>query len=184
MRNWQPSYGKIDEEQHFMLELNGPATLESVRENVWCRPTASASASRSSSSRASSAPPCSRPSAATRRPRRTPLRFVTLQCNRTLTPGGRVQLVYGKGVATPSGVVNNVERRLNFQVREPFAVSFSCERENAQSACLPLKPMVLQFNAPVARKLAAQITLKGGGKTFKPKFDDENARTTMRWSTR
>uniref|UniRef100_UPI001ABD1688 hypothetical protein n=1 Tax=Variovorax paradoxus TaxID=34073 RepID=UPI001ABD1688 len=27
---------------------------------------------------------------------KTPLRFVTLQCNRTLTPGSKLQIVYGK----------------------------------------------------------------------------------------
>ncbi|MGQ3198255.1 MAG: hypothetical protein ACT6UH_26915, partial [Hydrogenophaga sp.] len=66
---------------------------------------------------------------------KTPLRFVTLQCNRTLTPGSKLQIVYGKGVATPSGIANSVERRLSFTVREPFAVPFTCERENAQAAC-------------------------------------------------
>ena len=107
---------------------------------------------------------------------KTPLRFVTLQCNRTLTPGGRVQLVYGKGVATPSGVVNNVERRFDFQVREPFAVSFSCERENAQS------------RLPAAAADGAAVQCAGGAQAggadhaqgrrqdaSSPKFDDENA---------
>src|SRR5690606_17817862 len=84
-------------------------------------------------------------------------------------------LVYGKGVATPSGIANNVERRLSFEVREPFAASFSCERENAQAACLPLKPMQLRFNAPVTRALAAKIVAKGGGQTVRPRFEDENA---------
>jgi hypothetical protein len=28
----------------------------------------------------------------------------------------------------------------SFQVREAFAASFSCERENAQAACLPIRP--------------------------------------------
>ena len=36
VRNVQPSYGKIDEQQLFALELSGPATLASVRDNVWC----------------------------------------------------------------------------------------------------------------------------------------------------
>ena len=36
VRNVQPSYGKIDEQQLFALELSGPATLASVRQNVWC----------------------------------------------------------------------------------------------------------------------------------------------------
>lgn len=175
IRNWQPSYGKIDEQQLFMLELSGPAMPESVQGNVWCAADgigeripvklidgAQRSALLKSFGRDKDA-------------EKSPQRFVTLQCNRTLPAGSRVQLVYGKGVATPSGVVNNVERRLSFEVREPFAVSFSCERENAQSACLPLRPMELRFNASVTRKLAAQIALKGDGKTFKPKFEDNVA---------
>ncbi|WP_444813113.1 alpha-2-macroglobulin family protein [Variovorax saccharolyticus] len=176
IRNWQPSYGKIDEQQIFLLELNGPATPESVQENVWC--AASGIGERipvkqvGGDQRAALLKSLGRDKDA----EKAPLRFLTLQCNRTLPPAGKVQLVYGRGVATPSGVANNVERRLGFEVREPFAVSFSCERENAQSACLPLKPMVLQFNAPVARRLAAAITLKGAGKSFTPQFDDNAAR--------
>ncbi len=174
VRNWQPSYGKIDEQQLFMLELNGPATLESVRENVWCMADGIGERIPVKLVEGEQRGALLKAFGRDKEAERTPLRFVTLQCNRTLPPAGRVELVYGKGVATPSGVVNNVERRFKFEVREPFALSFTCERENAQAACLPLKSMVLQFNAPVARKLAAQITLKGGGKTFKPKFDDAN----------
>lgn len=175
IRNWQPSYGKIDEQQLFMLELNGAATLQSVQENLWC--AAGDIGERipvrlvDGEQRAALLKALGRDKEA----EKEPLRFVTAQCNRTLTPGSRVQLVYGKGVATPSGVLNNVERRLKFEVREPFAVSFSCERENAQAACLPLRPMVLQFNAPVARRLAGEITLKGSGKTLKPRFDENVA---------
>ncbi|WP_077000885.1 MG2 domain-containing protein [Variovorax sp. KK3] len=175
VRNWQPSYGRIDEEQQFMLELNGPATLESVRGNVWCQADGVGERIPVKLVEGEQRQALLKAFGRDREAEKTPLRFVTLQCNRRLTPGGRLQLVYGKGVATPSGVANSVERRLSFQVREPFAVSFTCERENAQSACLPLKPMVLQFNAPVARKLAAQIELKGGGKSIKPKFDDAGA---------
>jgi alpha-2-macroglobulin len=58
-------------------------------------------------------------------------------------------------------------------VREPFAASFSCERENAQAPCSPISPMQLRFNAPVTVKLAKDITLKGGGKTYKPELDKE-----------
>ena len=91
-----------------------------------------------------------------------PLRYATLACNRRLTPATKVQLVYGKGVSTPSGVANQVEKRFDFTVREPFTASFSCERENAQSACLPIRPMRLSFNAPVSRKqLQARICRRG-----------------------
>ncbi|MGJ7508055.1 alpha-2-macroglobulin family protein [Variovorax sp. GT1P44] len=175
IRNWQPSYGKIDEQQLFMLELNGAATPESVQENVWC--AAGDIGERIPVRRVEGEQRTALLKALGRDKdaEKEPLRFVTLQCNRTLTPGSRMQLVYGKGVATPSGVINNVERRLKFEVREPFAVSFTCERENAQAACLPLRPMVLQFNAPVARRLAGEVTLKGSGKTVKPRFDENVA---------
>src|SRR5690606_10519319 len=36
VRSHWPSYGKIDEEQMFLLQLNGPATPESVQANMWC----------------------------------------------------------------------------------------------------------------------------------------------------
>ncbi|RYF28554.1 MAG: alpha-2-macroglobulin, partial [Comamonadaceae bacterium] len=37
IQNLRPStYQRIDEEQYFVLQLNGPATLPSIRENVWC----------------------------------------------------------------------------------------------------------------------------------------------------
>jgi len=172
IRNWRPSYGKIDEDQVFLLELNGPAAADSVQANVWC--TATGIGERipvqqvEGKQRAALLEAAGRDKDAEKQPQR----FLTLRCNRTLPPGGRVQLVYGQGVATPSGVANRIERRLDFQVREPFAASFSCERENAQAACLPLRPMVLHFNAAVSRKLAEGVVLKGGGKSVAPKFDE------------
>ncbi|WP_225781493.1 alpha-2-macroglobulin [Xenophilus sp. Marseille-Q4582] len=175
IRSHWPSYGAIDEQQMFVLRLNGPATPDSVRQNVWC--AADGAGERipvklvEGEERAALLKSRGYEAAS----KKEPLSFVTLQCNRTLTAGGRLQLVYGKGVATPSGVANTVERRLDFEVRQPFAIEFSCERENAQAACLPLKPMRLSFNAPVTRKMAAQIVAKGGGKSIQPRFDDDNA---------
>ncbi|RZL95794.1 MAG: alpha-2-macroglobulin, partial [Variovorax sp.] len=174
VRNIRPGGGRIDEQQFFVLELNGAASTDTLLANVWCqvdgigeRVPVKALASADRAALLASM-------GATERAAKDPLRFAALQCNRTLPPSAKVQLVYGAGVATPSGIANKVERRFNFQVREPFAVSFSCERENAQAACLPLRPMSLSFNAPVPRKLAAQIVVKGGGKSIAPKFSDEN----------
>jgi uncharacterized protein YfaS (alpha-2-macroglobulin family) len=175
VRNMQPYQGStIDEQQLFLLEFNGAATAKSVLDHVWC--TAEGIGERI-------------PVVAVGEPQRTeylkamgvdkraakdPLRFAALQCNRRLPPSAKVQVIYGVGVATPSGIENKVESRYSFKVREPFAISFTCERENAQAACLPLRPMTLNFNAPVSRTLAAQIVVKGGGKTIKPKFEEEN----------
>ncbi len=68
-------------------------------------------------------------------------------------------------------MANAVEKRFAYKVRQPFTAEFACERENAQSACLPMRPMRLSFNAPVARKLAQDIRLKGGDQTLVPRID-------------
>ncbi len=170
VRNIQPSYGKIDEQQSFVLELNGPATLASVRDNVWCVADGVGERIPVTQLEGDDRNALLKALGRERQAQKEPLRFATLQCKRTLTAG----LVYGKGVATPSGVANTVERRFTYDVREPFAATFTCERENAQAACLPLRPMELRFNAPVTRKMAAQIRLAGGGKTIEPKVDEDS----------
>ncbi|MDZ7937058.1 MAG: MG2 domain-containing protein [Rhodoferax sp.] len=169
---------RIDEDQFFTLRLNGAATLESVQANVWCAVEGLGERvavrlldgkERSSLLQAQGLE---------NEAKATPLSIVTLACNRRLTPDAKVQLVFGKGVATPpragvAGVPNSVEKRFNFQVREPFAATFNCERENAQSACLPIRPLQLSFNAPVSVKLLQAIRLSNGKDTFKPALDEE-----------
>ena len=188
VQNIRPFDGsRIDEEQFFTLELNGPATLASVQANLWCvvdglgervavqlidGPDRAALLKSQGLEQA----------AAT-----APLSIVTLACNRRLTPSAKVRLVYGKGVATPGagstpkGVANSIEKHFRFQVREPFAASFNCERESAQAACLPIRPMRLNFNAPVPRKLADGIRLKSDKDSFKPVPDpnDSDADTVV-----
>ncbi|MCC2673384.1 MAG: alpha-2-macroglobulin [Ramlibacter sp.] len=166
-----PGGGRIDEEQFFVLQLNGAATLQSLQQHVSC--TVEGLGERvpvrllAGRERDELLKALHLDKAAAK----DPLRYATLACNRRLPPDARVQVIYGKGVATPSGVPNSIEKRFAFQVREPFAASFSCERENAQAACLPIRPMVLNFNAPVPRKLAAQIRLKSDKLTLEPTFD-------------
>ncbi|HEY0824840.1 MAG TPA: alpha-2-macroglobulin, partial [Ramlibacter sp.] len=167
----RPRGGRIDEEQFFVLRLNGPATAQSVQRFVGC-----------SVEGLGERVPVRLLSPAEREAllkalhldkdaAKEPLRYLTLACNRRLPPDARIELIYGRGVATPSGVPNAIEKRFAFRVREPFAASFTCERENAQSACLPIRPMALSFNAPVARKLAAQIRLKAGKLVLEPQFE-------------
>ena len=167
--------GAIDEEQFFILQLSGAATLESVQKNVYCaidglkeKVAVRLVAGKERDTLLNAQGNINAKEAAL-----APLATVTLACNRRFTPASQVEIVYGKGVATPSGIVNSVEKRFGYTVREPFAANFTCERENAQSACLPLRPMVLYFNAPVARKLAEGVVLKGlaGGASFKPDFE-------------
>ncbi|MCX7256796.1 MAG: alpha-2-macroglobulin, partial [Polaromonas sp.] len=161
----------IDEEQYFILQLNGPATLASVQKNVWCvveglgervpvrlidGPERAALLKAHNLDKDAA---------------KEPLKYATLSCNRRLTPATKIQIVYGKGVSTPGGVPNSVEKRFDFKVRAPFAASFSCERENAQAGCLPMRPMTMSFNAPVTRKLAGEIRLNSDKEALKPEFD-------------
>ena len=171
---------RIDEEQFFILQLNGPATLASLQANVWCtseglgeRIDVRLLTGKDRSNLLAS-------QGMTLAAEKDPLKYVTLACNRRLTPSAKVQLVFGKGVTTPSlgnnaaGVPNSIEKRFNFQVREPFAATFSCERENAQSDCLPLRPMRLSFNAPVSAKLLQAIRLVSSKETLKPTVGDDS----------
>ncbi|WP_341912529.1 MG2 domain-containing protein [Polaromonas sp. YR568] len=175
VQNLRPgTYQRIDEEQYFVLQLNGPATLVSVRENVWCSVEGLGERVPVKLIEGKDREALLKSQNLDKAAEKAPLSVVTLACNRRLTPASKLQLVYGKGVSTPSGVANSVERRYNFQVREPFSASFNCERENAQSACLPIRPMRLDFNAPVPRKLAEAIRLKSAKDTLKPVFDTES----------
>ncbi|HSV54988.1 MAG TPA: MG2 domain-containing protein, partial [Burkholderiaceae bacterium] len=167
------TYQRIDEEQFFVLQLNGAATLQSVRDNVWCAveglgervpPKLIEGQERGELLKAYNLEKAAA---------KDPLKFVTLACNRRLSPSAKVQIIYGKGVSTPSGIANAVEKRFAFQVREPFSATFNCERENAQAACLPIRPMSLSFNAPVPRALAEGIVLKSAKETIKPSFERE-----------
>jgi alpha-2-macroglobulin len=168
------TYQEIDEEQYFLMQLNGDATLQSVRDNVWCALDGVGEKVPVKLVDGKERDELLKSQSMDKAASKEPLKFVTFTCNRRLTPASKVQVVYGKGVATPGGIANSVEKRFNFKVREPFSASLNCERENAQSACLPIRPMQLNFNAPVPRKLAEAIRLTGGKDPIKPSFEDEN----------
>ncbi len=91
-----------------------------------------------------------------------------LQCRRAFPNGATVRLVWGKGVSSQSGVATSGDQVLPFKVRGPFRARFSCDRENKQAACIPILPMHLGFSSPVSWEYARQITLKGGGRVYKP----------------
>ncbi|GAB2490016.1 MG2 domain-containing protein [Comamonas humi] len=160
------SYEDIDEDQFFGLRFNGAVVPASVEKNSWCvvdgvgermpvrllteQERLSVFEKRELDAQ--------------------PGRYVALTCSRPLPSGARMKLVIGKGVTTPSGMAGKTEKRVEFNVRPAFTAEFNCERENAQAACLPIRPMTLNFNAPVARKLAEGIRL---GST-KPFFEEDD----------
>ncbi|SAK87037.1 Alpha-2-macroglobulin-like protein [Caballeronia temeraria] len=165
-----PSYGDIEENQAFVLRLNGPATQASVLQNVWCESNALGNRI-----------PVRAVDDATRaallkhfRLEKESDRVLTLACQQTLPSATKMQLVYGTGVTGRSGIANDVEKRFDFNVREPFTASFSCERENAKAPCTPLRPLRLNFSAPISRADAQKFALRGPKGNASPHFDESD----------
>lgn len=169
-------YNKIEEEQIFALLLNGAATQESIERHAWCE-----------ASGVNERLPVVVVAGATRADILKALglvaqqgRVVVLRCARPLPPESRVSVVWAKGVATPSGVPNTAERRLDYNVRAPFTASFTCERSNARADCLPIRPLRLEFSSPVPRKLAERIVLKTPEGEIKPRVEQNRGDVSER----
>ncbi len=178
-----PSAGsQIDEGQFFIMKLNGPATLASVESSVWCSVDGLGERVPVRLIDGKDRLALLKSQARERVAADADLSWVTLACNRRLTPSAKVQLVVGKGLVVAStsataavSVTSSVQRRFEFTVREPFMASFNCERENARADCLAIRPVSLNFNAPVTRAQAQGVRLQVGKESLKPSFDKEDA---------
>jgi uncharacterized protein YfaS (alpha-2-macroglobulin family) len=96
-----------------------------------------------------------------------------LRCARRLPSDAPLRLIWGKGIASLSGVKTSADQALEFKVRPAFTAAFSCERVNRDADCLPFLPMRLSLTAPVARAMAARIALRNAqGKTYKSTLPD------------
>jgi len=151
---------RIEEDQHFLLRLNGAVDLASVRRAAWCEmeglldrlPVAVVEGA-------------ARAAVLREQGRALPdAHAVLLRCQRPLVADARVRLVWGAGIASPAAagrppLVSRREQRFEWPVRPRFTAEFRCERENAQSPCLPLRAMRLQFSSPVPRALALAARL-------------------------
>jgi len=86
--------------------------------------------------------------------------IAVLRCRRALPPATQVRLVWGAGIATPSGVATANDQSLAFRVRPAFTVRVECSRANADAGCLPMHPVHVVFGAPVAREAAMAVRLR------------------------
>lgn len=171
-RPWEGSY--IAEDQVFALRLNGDATAQSIGKYVWCE-----------SSAVGERIPVKIIQGEDRKSlltywgwekvaQETPDQYWFLSCQQQLSPNADIKLVYGIGVETPTGIANSTQQVFEYTVRENFKAEFSCTRENAQAACMPLEAMTLRFNAQVPISSIEQIELKSdNGQTYKPVIDDK-----------
>ncbi len=95
--------------------------------------------------------------------------LIVMRCQRPVPPGTRMQLVWGAGITSTSGVATQQAQALAYRTRDAFTVRFECQRTNAQAACIPVLPMRLVFTAPVIAELAAQFRLvSDNGKEYLP----------------
>ena len=167
----QPYEGaRIEEDQHFLLRFNGPADAAGATRRAWCE--VEGLGERIGVKLIDGAPRDVLLRARAREWSRWPAaNLLLLACQRPFPAMAGVRLVWGPATGSSD------TQRFEWKVRERFAVEFSCERENAQSACLPLRPMTLRFTAPVPRALAQQVRLvPAAGAPIAPKklADDGN----------
>jgi len=95
--------------------------------------------------------------------------IVVLQCQRRFPNAVVVRLVWGKGVTSKTGIATEEDQTLAFEVRDEFRASFSCERVKRDRGCIPFLPLSLNFSAPITRADAGAITLEDAdGTKYKP----------------
>ncbi len=174
VRQIWPSGGELEEDQHFLLMLNGAADEASVQAQTHCEVEG-----------IGERVPVQIVSGALREKllKQRGLqgaraqRALLMHCQRPLPNGARMRLVWGAGIAAKGlpTLVSQQPQVFDYRVRKAFVVNFSCERERAQSPCLPLRPMVVQFSSPVSRKLAQDIRLvPDSGSALAPFFEKDD----------
>ncbi|NZD57986.1 alpha-2-macroglobulin [Sphaerotilus montanus] len=172
---------QVEEDQHWLLRLNGQVVADTVRRNAWCEV-------QGVGERVPVVWVDGAPRAALLKSQqikdRDAERVAVLTCQRPLPPAAGVKLVWGPGIAAANNpkVVTRAPRRFEWEVRERFTAEFTCERERAEAPCIPLRPMQVRFSAPVAREVAAQIRLAradGQGSGIAPKLARDATEATV-----
>lgn len=150
---------EVEEEQHFVLTLNGPVDFETVESNAYCIVQGLAERVPLKLLRRDPLlkPDGSMPRGMSAVPAGQSL---TVACQRPLPADRTVTLVWGKGISAAGAVARKTDQRLQFRTRAPFAASFSCERTQPTEPCIPLSSMRVEFNAPIARATAERLVLR------------------------
>ena len=106
-------------------------------------------------------------------------RLEVLQCQRPLPANARVALVWARGDYAAAGLPDPGAQPFNYEVRDHFDARLRCTRENARAVCQSLRPIRLEFSAPVARRELDRIALKDeSGKSYRQ--DGETSRYDSR----
>ncbi len=175
----QPYSGhpSIDEDQTFILRLNGAANEASVLEKVWC--VAEGVGERIPVAITGGRERQAFFKALKREKEAADDRNLLLKCKQRLPAGANVTLVWGKGITTSAAdpkqrVATSLDQPLKFKVRPEFKVTFTCARDNANAACSPYQAMSLQFVGTVSRSLADGIRIKTAAGDKKPAWSQDD----------
>lgn len=111
--------------------------------------------------------------------------ILVLQCQRTFPSNAKAALIWGKGIASVSGIPTSQDQTLPFKTRPVFEARFSCSRVNEKADCIPVIPFELNLTAPVTLENAQRIKLVAtNGKTFLPAISDHEKKAGLvQWLT-
>jgi len=99
---------------------------------------------------------------------------IVLESSRSLPPNVRVQLVWGKGIKGAKGAATTEDQMIAYRTQQDFTATFSCQRENENSPCLPIGEMSVRFSSEVERKVVEKTVLKAGSFTLKPELNSKD----------
>ena len=101
--------------------------------------------------------------------------LILLQCRQRFPAETPVRLIWGKGVMSRTLIPTESDQILPFGTRPKLTAVFQCERENPKADCSPLSSMHVRFSAPVSRDQAAAVVLRSSeGKTWKLQEEDQD----------
>ncbi|MBX3668080.1 MAG: alpha-2-macroglobulin [Rhodocyclaceae bacterium] len=100
------------------------------------------------------------------------LPVIVAKCARNLPPGATLKLVWGAGIRAAGGGATRAAQSMAYSVRSSFAARLSCTRVNEKAGCTPVLPLTVEFTAPVPRELAERMELvTAAGASVKPKLE-------------
>jgi uncharacterized protein YfaS (alpha-2-macroglobulin family) len=88
--------------------------------------------------------------------------LAVLKCRRAFPAATTVTLLWGRGIATSTGIESDNDQTLAFTTRPDFTVRIECDRVNASAPCLPMLPVRVVFSSPVPVAAARTVRVSDG----------------------
>lgn len=147
--------GAIDEDAVFLLRLDAEAVAESVEENAYF--AVSGIGERVGVRIIQGDDRIAILDTLAPRSRTGPI--ILIQARQVFPAKAKVDLVWGKGIESKSGIAREKDQRISFTVRKAFHATFQCKRETAQGPCVPLGSVQVRFSEPVPWDVVRDATI-------------------------